>query len=304
MAFCVERIRHLYDFRSNFIKLKTLNYHYLDEGTGDPVVMLHGNPTWSFMYRELVKTLRDSYRVIVPDHIGCGLSDKPESSDYDYTLSQRVSDLEFLLKQIDATRKLTLVLHDWGGLIGSTFAARNPSLIHKLIIFNTAGFLLPGGKSLHWSLRFCKNSGLAGFLIRQFNAFAIVAGYTGCRQHRISTEIRKAYKAPYDSWKNRIAILRFVHDIPLSIRDRSYSVMKDTDRKLDRFRNTPTLICWGEKDFVFDVSFLEEWIHRFPQAEVHRFPNGGHNILEDAPREIIPLASKFLASHSPGPDLK
>jgi len=252
------------------------------------------------MYRDLASSLRDSHRVIVPDHIGCGLSDKPDASDYDYTLSQRVIDLEFLLKEINATRKLTLVLHDWGGLIGSTFAARNPSLIDKLVIFNTAGFLLPAGKALHWSLRFCKHSKLAGFLIRQFNAFAVVAGYTGCHQNKLSAELRKAYKAPYDSWKNRVAILRFVHDIPLSPRDRSYAVVADTDRNLDRFQNTPALICWGEKDFIFDDSFLGEWIHRFPRAEVHRFPNGGHNILEDAGREIIPLVRKFLASPTPG----
>ena len=104
-------------------------YHYLDEGRGDPVVMLHGNPTWSFMYRKLIKHLRDSHRVVVPDHIGCGLSDKPDAAHYSYTLEQRVKDLEALLEATGIKKNITLVLHDWGGLIGSAFATRNPSAL-------------------------------------------------------------------------------------------------------------------------------------------------------------------------------
>jgi len=300
MAFSVERIRHLYDFQSNFLKLEDLGYHYLDEGEGEAVVMLHGNPTWSFMYRDLVKALRPSYRVVVPDHIGCGLSDKPGTSEYNYTLSSRVSDLEALLTHLGLKQDLTLVVHDWGGLIGMTFAARNASAVSRIVVFNTAGFLLPAGKSLHWLLRFCKESRLAGFLIQRFNAFAIIAGYTGCRQRRIPPEIRKAYKAPYDSWENRIATLRFVQDIPLTPRDESYALVEETSNQLHHFREKPVLICWGEKDFVFDGSFLEEWLLRLPQAEVHSFPKGGHNIVEDASEEIVPIVIEFLAKHPLG----
>jgi haloalkane dehalogenase len=295
MTFSVDRIRDLYDFRSNFLRLHHLNFHYLDEGTGDPVLMLHGNPTWSFLYREMVRSLRTSHRVIVPDHIGCGLSDKPDPSDYEYSLAQRVADLERLMAHLEIERDLTLVLHDWGGLIGMTYAVQNPSVLSKLVVFNTAGFLLPSGKSLHWALRFCKSSPVAAYLIRRINAFALVAGYTGCRQKRISAKVRKAYKAPYDSWQNRIAILRFVQDIPLTPKDQSYALLEKTSRQLSQFSELPALICWGEKDFVFDKDFLDEWVKRIPQAEVHRFPQGGHNILEDATEEILPLVKSFLA---------
>lgn len=298
MAFSLDRIRGLYDFRSNFLQLGDLNYHYLDEGDGPPVVMLHGNPTWSFLYRELVRSLRASYRTIVPDHIGCGLSDKPDSSAYSYTLARRVADLETLLTHLKIKQDLTLVLHDWGGLIGMAYAVRNPGVISRLVIFNTAGFLLPPGKSLHWALRFCKHSALAAFLIRGFNAFALVAGYTGCKRKQISREVRRAYKAPYDSWKNRIAILRFVQDIPLTQDDKSYELVEVTSRRLEQFRKIPTLICWGERDFIFDTVFLDEWIKRLPQAEVHRFPDGGHNILEDASEQVVPLVKNFLAGTS------
>jgi pimeloyl-ACP methyl ester carboxylesterase len=116
------------------LDLGGLRYHYLDEGEGEPVVMLHGNPTRSFLYRTLVEALRPSYRTIVPDHIGCGRSDKPDDARYAYTLERRVADLEALLDQLRLDAGLTLVLHDWGGMIGMTYAARHPERISRLVI--------------------------------------------------------------------------------------------------------------------------------------------------------------------------
>src|SRR5262245_42431913 len=107
-------VKALYPFTGHFLNLNGLRYHYLDEGRGSPIVMLHGNPTWSFYYRNLVIALRDNHRTIVPDHIGCGLSDKPADSQYRYTLSERVSNLERLLEHLDIENDITLVLHDWG----------------------------------------------------------------------------------------------------------------------------------------------------------------------------------------------
>ncbi len=297
MSFSLAEIRHLYDFQSHYLTRNGFNYHYLDEGEGDPVVLLHGNPSWSFMYRELVRSLRDTYRTVVPDHIGCGLSDKPVDNEYDYTLERRVSDLEALLDQIGATRGITLIMHDWGGLIGMTYAARNPSRIGRLVILNTAAFLLPPKKVLHWSLSFCRDSRLAAFLIRRFNAFARIASYIGCRQRPMPKEIRRAYTAPYDSWQNRVATLNFIRDIPLTSADPSYAPLQNTQDNLFRFRETPMLICWGERDFIFDGYFLNEWIRRFPEAQVHRFPEAGHNILEESPEVIARLVRDFLASH-------
>ncbi|MDH3999398.1 MAG: alpha/beta fold hydrolase, partial [Desulfuromonadales bacterium] len=115
-----------YPFENNFLDLNGLKYHYLDEGQGDVVVMVHGNPSWSYYYRNLAKALRDDYRVIAPDHIGCGLSDKPGDDAYEYTLRQRVDDLDALLAHLDVNEKITLVVHDWGGMIGMAYAARYP----------------------------------------------------------------------------------------------------------------------------------------------------------------------------------
>ena len=298
MSFSVDRIRHLYEFPSHYLDCNGHRYHYLDEGQGLPLVMIHGNPSWSFMYRELVRDLRGSYRVIVPDHIGCGLSDKPNNRDYEYHLEQRVNDLEMLLERVGVRENITLIMHDWGGPIGMTYAVRHPSKVAKFVVFNTAAFLLPSGKTLHWTLRFCRGSQVAAFLIRRLNLFSITASYVGCRFRPMPALVRHAYTGPYDSWQHRVATLRFIQDIPLNHSDTSYPILLRTQERLSEFRKFPILICWGEKDFIFDQDFLNEWIRRFPEAELHRFPQGGHYVLEDMAREIVPLVRGFLVRHS------
>ena len=300
MSFSVDRIRHLYDFQSHYLDLEGHRYHYLDEGQGDPVVMLHGNPAWSFMYRKLIRSLSDTHRVIVPDHMGCGLSDKPSVSEYDYTLRQRGLDLEKLLDHLEVTSNLTLIVHDWGGAIGMHLASWHPERMARLVVLNTAAFLLPESKCLHWSLRVCRRSRVAAFLILRFNAFARVACYVGCRANPMSKEIRRAYAGPYDSWKNRVATLAFVRDIPFSPADPAYAPLEEIQENLHRLQQTPMLICWGERDFVFDRDFLKEWIKRFPQARVHRFPQAGHYVLEDLPEQVIPLVGEFLEKPGQG----
>ena len=296
MSFSVDQINHLYNFQSHYLNRNGYRYHYLDEGEGQPVVMLHGNPSWSFMYRELVRSLGDSYRRVVPDHMGCGLSDKPSSEEYEYTLQQRVSDLEALLDQIGIDSNITLIMHDWGGAIGMTYATRHPSRIGRLIVLNTAAFLLPPGKALHWSLSLCRKSRVAAFLILRFNAFARIAAYMGCRPP-MPKEIRRAYWGPYDSLQNRIATLRFIQDIPLTSADPSYLLLQETQENLYRFQETPMMICWGERDFIFDTDFLQEWIRRFPKAQVHRFPESGHYLLEELPQPVGILIRDFLVRH-------
>ena len=179
-----------------------------------------------------------------------------------------------------------------------TYAVQNPGKVVKLVIFNSAAFLLPPGKLLHWTLRFCRSSSIAAFLIQKFNLFAITASYVGCRFRPMSTSVRNAYTGPYDSWEHRVAVLRFIRDIPLDRSDASYPILLRTQEKLSEFKKFPMLICWGEKDFIFDQDFLNEWVKHFPQAEVHRFPEGGHAILEDMAFEVLPLVRDFLARHS------
>jgi len=283
-----------YPFIGKRLDLSGISYHYLDEGGGAPVVMLHGNPSWSFYYRNLVLALRDRYRCIVPDHIGCGLSDKPGDDRYEYTLSRRVDDLEMLLDTIGATENITLVLHDWGGMIGMAYAVRHPERIARLLILNTSAFHLPKTKPFPLSLRICRDTVLGTLLVRGLNAFSVGASFVGCKRNPMPRELRTLYQLPYDSWQNRIATLRFVQDIPLSPGDRCYDLVSAISDGIGQFINLPMLILWGELDFVFDRHFLAEWLQRFPNAELQSFQDCGHYILEDAKENVVPLISRFL----------
>jgi haloalkane dehalogenase len=288
---------NLYPFDNNFLELNGLQYHYLDEGRGDPVVMVHGNPSWSFYYRDLVKALRGGYRVIVPDHIGCGLSEKPGDADYSYTLRQRVDDLEALLEHLAVRERITLVVHDWGGMIGMAYACRHPERIARLVILNTAAFHLPAGKKFPLALRICRDTAIGKFLVLKLNLFALMAARVGCKRNPMSEALRGAYCAPYDTPADRIATLRFVQDIPLEPGDPGYDLVSQVEAGLERFAGLPVTICWGLRDFVFDRHFLSEWQRRFPAAEVHVFADCGHYILEDAREEVIPIIERFLAAH-------
>ena len=283
-----------YPFTGHTLDLDGLSYHYLDEGSGDPVVMVHGNPSWSFYYRNLVLTLRERYRCIVPDHIGCGFSDKPGDERYDYTLSRRVDDLERLIDHLGLTKKIPLILHDWGGMIGMAYASRHPERIGRLVLLNTAAFHLPKEKKFPLGLKICRDTALGTLLVRGFNAFSVGASIVGCKKHPMSEELKSAYRSPYNSWANRIATLRFVQDIPLVPGDRNYDLVSEVAAGLHRFADLPIAIFWGELDFVFDPTFLAEWKRRFPKARVKSYPDAGHYILEDMKSEVVPMIAAFL----------
>lgn len=287
----------LYPFKSCFLNLNGLNYHYLDEGSGDPLVMVHGNPTWSFYYRSLVKALSNRYRCIAPDHIGCGLSDKPDIRRYDYRLQSRVNDLETFVDHLELKEKVTLILHDWGGMIGMAMAVTRPESIGRLILLNTAAFPPPHGKKLPLRLKLIRNvKPLAVPAVLGLNLFSRAAlEMAACK--KLSPAVKLGLTAPYNTWKNRIATLKFVQDIPLGPRDPSWSIVKSVDSRLDALADKPMLICWGLNDFVFDADYLSEWQRRFPNAEVHTFPRAGHYVLEDEPLRITELTGNFLRQH-------
>tara|TARA_R110001583_G_scaffold112917_3_gene263101 strand:+ start:39642 stop:40529 length:888 start_codon:yes stop_codon:yes gene_type:complete len=287
----------LFPFKRNFLDRNGQKYHYLNEGEGEPVVMVHGNPSWSFYYRNLVQALSKNHQCIVPDHIGCGLSDKPDDADYEYTLKSRIDDLEALLESLNITENITLVVHDWGGMIGMGYAARYPERIKRLVILNTGAFHLPESKPLPLGIWICRNTLIGTLLVRGLNAFSSAASYVGVKRKAMPRDVRAAYVMPFNSWKNRISTLRFVQDIPLYEGDKSYQLVSDISQSLEQFKQLPTIICWGLKDFVFDKHFLEIWKEKLPQAQVHAFEDCGHYILEDASDEVIPLIEQFMETH-------
>ncbi len=286
----------LYPFEGRFLDRGGIRMHYLDEGVSDhpPVVMLHGNPSWSFYYRNLVLALRGSSRCIVPDHIGCGLSDKPSARDYDYSLKSRVADLEALLDSLGIA-ECSLVMHDWGGMIGMAWAVRHPERVRRLVVLNTSAFHLPSTKRLPFALWLGRSTWLGTLLIRGLNLFCRRAASIGVQRRAMAPEVRAEYLRPYDSWRHRIAVSKFVQTIPLRPGDSGYDIVSEVENGLTKFQSVPMLIAWGLRDFVFDHHFLAEWERRFPQAEVLRFEDAGHYILEDAGDEIIPRIQAFLS---------
>lgn len=293
----ISNLRHLYPYTSHYLDLNGFKYHYLDQGEGEPLVMVHGNPTWSFYFRELINNFSPRFRTIVPDHIGCGLSDKPDFDAYGFGLENRVDDLEMLLDHLGVDHNITLILHDWGGMIGMAYAVRHPERIRRLILLNTYAFLPPADYRVPLSGHFIRRAGpLAALAILGFNLFSFGALYLASRKG-LARDVKNGLTAPYNCWNHRIAVLRFVQDIPLSPKDSSYSLAKTVDDKLALFSDTPILICWGENDFVFNHCFLDEWQRRFPNAETHRFSDAGHYVLEDVPEKIVPLIQDFLQRH-------
>jgi len=280
-------LNKLYPFKSNFFKLKeNLSLHYLDEGKGEPILMLHGNPTWSFYYRNLAAEFSRSHRVIVPDHIGCGLSDKPQ--DYEYTLKQHIDNLEKLVTHLKL-RDIVLIIHDWGGAIGFGLLERHPELVKKIVILNTAAYT---SEVIAFQINMCRIPVLAEQVIRRLNGFALTATYMAVAK-KMRPEIRKGYLFPYDSYANRIATAKFVADIPMNPNHRSYQTLKNIELSLSK-HHCPILILWGRKDFCFHDYFLNRWREIYTHATVKIYENAGHYVLEDAKDEIIAELKNFI----------
>ncbi|WP_419655390.1 DhmA: predicted haloalkane dehalogenase [Desulfosarcina variabilis str. Montpellier] len=286
-----------YPFQSHFLALGDLRYHYVDEGSGNPVVMVHGNPTWSFYFRRLIGALSPQYRTIAPDHMGCGLSDKPDDQAYDFRLERRVADFGALMDHLGLDR-ITLVVHDWGGMIAMAWAVANAHRIARLVITNTAAFFPPGQKSIPWRLWIIRNlSGFATPAVLHGNLFARGAVYMAPHK-RLSPSAKRGLLAPYHCPRNRLATLRFVQDIPLVPGDPGYEIVSRTQRRLEGLAHLPMLILWGRHDFVFDVDYYNEWRRRFPRAEAHLWNDAGHYLFEDVPDRIIRQVNNFINKYN------
>ena len=268
---------------------------FLDEGPRDgPVVlMLHGNPAWSYYWRHLVAGLRDRCRCIAPDHVGMGLSDRPGDDRYRYTLASRIEDVDALLRHLRIDGPLTLAAHDWGGMIGFGWALRDPARVQRLVITNTASFPLPASKPMPWQLSLGRDSGPGGWAIRRFNLFARGAARLGTVR-TLPREVRQAYAGVYDGWDNAIATLRFMQDIPLREGDPAWDLLNAAAARLPSYADRPAFIGWGLRDFVFDRHFLDGFTRALPAAQVRAFNDAGHYVLEDKHEVLVPAIRRFL----------
>lgn len=280
-----------YPFEPHFLGTPAGSMHYLDEGleVSKPILCVHGNPTWSFYYRRLAKSFRDTHRVIAPDHIGCGLSDKPQ--DWSYRLEDHVDNLERLILELDL-RDITLVVHDWGGAIGCGAALRHPERIERLFVMNTAAF--PADR-IPWRINVCKTPLLGELAVRGLNAFARAAVTMAMEDSaRMTPVVRAGYLAPYDSWRTRIATHRFVRDIPMSEKHPSYGTLAAIDEGLASLKQKPVRIAWGMRDWCFTPAFEAMWQERFPEARSLKIDRAGHYVLEDAHEEVLPWLREFV----------
>ncbi|MBF0361571.1 MAG: alpha/beta fold hydrolase [Oligoflexia bacterium] len=298
-----------YPFKSNYFvhPIKKYKIHYLDINSNNKkdcaqktVIMLHGNPTWSFFYRNLILALNSNYRIVVPDHLGMGFSDKP--NDYSqYTLKNHIENLRLLLFEhlnLKLLSPLTLVMHDWGGAIGMGLATEmseaDKKKIEKIVIMNTAAFT---SKDIPYRIALLKFPWLGKFLSRRFNLFALAATVMTTKIP-ILEEIKKLYLYPYNNYDNRIAIDAFVKDIPLHRFHHSYAELKEIEERLissPELRKIPKLILWGERDFCFNLKFLKRWQEIYPDAKIKTYKNAGHYLLEDEGEDIAKEIKKFLA---------
>lgn len=265
---------------------------YLDEGprSDEAVLMLHGNPTWSFYFRNLVRCLMPTMRCIAPDHIGMGLSEKPAA--YSYTLETRIADIAALVGSL-GLRRVHLVVHDWGGAIGFGFAVRHPELIGRIVVLNTAAFT---SRHIPARIALCKAPIIGPLLVRGLNGFAGPATAMTMYRRALTRAEKRAYLLPYSTWKTRVAVNAFVQDIPLSPKHVSWSTLAATEAGLVQFRDRPMLIVWGGRDFCFDDVFLARWQEVFPGARSERIADAGHYVLEDAAEEVIPLIFGHLSA--------
>lgn len=283
-----------YPFEPRSLQLEGTALSYVDLGPRDAPVLLfvHGNPSWSFLWRAPLRALSDRWRCVAPDHVGMGLSDKPQR--YEYRLARHVANLTRLVQELDL-RRTTLVVHDWGGPIGlgALFAERRR--FERLVVTNTACFT---GLAAPWRIRACRTPLLGALAVRGLNAFAGAATRMAV-QRPLCAGARRGFLAPYHDWRSRVAVQRFVEDIPLSPRDRSWTALVELERRLPELASLPAAILWGERDFCFTPRFREEWQRRLPHARVRSFADAGHFLLEDAGEPVIAALTRFLEGRAP-----
>ena len=278
-----------YPFAAHWFEVDGHVQHYIDEGQGPVLLMVHGNPTWSFAWRRLVKNLSRDHRVIAIDHLGCGFSEKPQDRNV-YTLNQHIQRLAALVQLLDL-QQITLFGHDWGGAIGMGCAGRMDDRFQRFVLMNTGAF---HSQAIPFRISLCRIPLLGKLGDQGLNLFARAA-LTMAVEKPLTSAARAGFIAPYDSWKNRVAVHEFVQDIPLNPSHRSYPTLTEVEQSLAKFRNQPMQLIWGMKDWCFTPGqFLSEFRRRFPNAQSLELPNAGHYVFEDAAEEVLKQARQFL----------
>jgi len=274
-----------YPFASRRVQIEGARMHYLDEGQGPTLLMVHGTPTWSFLYRHLVKGLRDRYRCVVPDHLGFGLSDKPAGDAY--RPQEQARRLAAFVDALDLT-DVTLVVHDFGGPIGLAYALERPDNVRRLVLFNTWMWSLAGDRQYARVSRVL--SGRLGRLLYERLGFSVnvVFRHAVADKTRYTRAVHAQYAAPLREPAARHATWIYMREL-LGSSDWYDALWQ----RRERLAPIPALLVWGLKDPVF-AKFLPRWRSVFRRAEVAAWEDVGHAPPEERGPESAALVARFL----------
>jgi cis-3-alkyl-4-acyloxetan-2-one decarboxylase len=290
-----ETFEGTFPFAPHYYSHHGSEMHYVDEGSGEPIVMVHGDPTWGYLYRNFIPSLAQHYRCVVPDQIGMGKSAIPQDRSQ-YRLEQHRANLESLLLHLDV-HDITLVLHDWGGPVGLGFATRHPERIKRLVLMNTWAFAPWPAGPLPRMLEIIRSARGEAFVLQK-NGY-LEPALTGTTFHRelLTQIIMEAYRAPFPTPESRLAMLCWSRDIPVQESDVSYAEMKRIERGLTQFSETPVLLVWGMQDPVLPAAVLRHWQQLYPHATTHELEDASHFLQEDAPERIVQQIEAFLEAN-------
>lgn len=289
-------LRGKWPYQPRYANVNGWRMHYIDEGQGDPVVLLHGNPTWGFLYRDMIEPIVSSgRRVIVPDMIGFGLSEKP-TREHAHSLDGHAANLVALMRQLDLNR-ITLVCHDWGGPTGLSFAMSNPARVRALTIMSTWAWALPAAdfhtRIFPWRMM---HAPLVGpYLLGQHRALAGRGIYLSVvDREKFARNAQSAYEAVLSDPASRLLTWVWPRWIPLDESARARHRFDWLEQELSKSK-LPTLIVWGREDEVFDAeTFSNRFKQMLPHAEGPHLVTGRHFLQEDSGPEIADLITAFL----------
>jgi haloalkane dehalogenase len=278
--------RSEYPFQHRYIDLEPGRLHYIDEGSGAPILMVHGNPTWSFLYRNMIKALTPEHRCIAPDHLGFGLSDKP--LDWTYLPQEHAENLSMLINSLQL-ENITLMVQDWGGPIGLSLAVNNPQIFNCILIMNT--WMWPVNRDLYYMAFSSFTGGVLGrWLIRKFNFFVnTIMPQAYADRLRFTPEIRQHYQKPLQNPQERIGCWTLPGEIL-----KSSDWLESLWARRSALEEIPILFVWGMKDIAFREKELNTWSEAFPDAKVVRLENVGHYVQEEGHSELEANFRKFL----------
>ncbi len=289
-------IREKWPFAPRYARVNGWRMHYVDEGDGDPVLLLHGNPTWGFLYRDVIRPLVQSgRRIIVPDMIGFGLSEKP-TREHAHTLDGHTANLVSLVRQLGLTR-VTVVCHDWGGPTGLSFAMSNPDRVRALVVMSTWAWPRPPAefhkRMFPWRLM---HAPLVGpYLLGRRNVLAGRGIYLSVvDRDKFRHEAQSTYEAVLPDTETRLLTWVWPRWIPLDDSARAFDRFAWLEQELAKSM-LPTLIIWGREDEVFDAAtFASRFKQLLPHAEGPHLVTGRHFLQEDSGYEIAVLIRSFL----------